>query len=578
MDKLGVAYSLWAAEVHDKTEEWWNRFGDETNHHNQILRLIHRLAKIRKLVRERIRDNQQLVNIYQQILQQADITICAHSTRETLLPISKALSDTIDVDADYKTIQEKEDEYEEVGPETFDMKVQEEALKWAEGSWIKTSEHAGKGDIKTGREGSHNPLTGDNEVTYVKRFTLTKQMKGETHEWTMIELWKKDKSREQNVYKTKGPDITKENIQFPILRSLGGEKMDEMGKRWEMIFELEWERDHIGTVEGVRKYGPLRGTKKNDGVKVDDLVRKIYNGEVQQVAKKHYMGVTPRGVDYEEWEDYSKYAFMGRITVVLSRATQTETNKTQRDTTNERERAARDNIWIDTVTKDGHPILNDYRPVYKQLEKGETGYGYRERHETFQIDLNHEYHLPINCQESWHEPVSCTFYEAPINTNEVHHRKFGTSTDTQLRHCEPRTVLRWKKANAVRTKCHYPCSRLELRNGKRKDNRWEKHLSENEQEVKNEKRAHKCQDCKHCGTVITQRRNDKQEWIGPPGAYNDCDKCDQIHTKMEYHLKHQCSENLATQEEALSERKRAAIESNQEHPQKRSRNDGYFPQ
>ena len=382
MDKLGVAYSLWAAEVHDKTEEWWNRFGDETNHHNQILRLIHRLAKIRKLVRERTRDNQKLVNIYQQILQQADITIYAHSTRATLLPISKALSDTIDVDADYKTIQEKEDEYEDVGPEAFDMKVQEEALKWAEGSWIKTSEHAGKGDIKTGREGSHNPLTGDNEVKYVKKFMLTKRMEGETHEWTMIELWKKDKSREQNVYKTKGPDITKENIQFPILRSLGGEKMDEMGKRWEMIFELNWEREYIGTAEGVRKYGPLRGTKKNDGLKVDDWVRKIYNNEVQQVAKEHYMGVTPRGVDYEEWEDYSKYATMGRITIVLSRVIQADTNKTQRDTTNEKERAARDNILIDTVTKDGHPILNDMRTVYKQLEKGETGYGYRERHET----------------------------------------------------------------------------------------------------------------------------------------------------------------------------------------------------
>ena len=62
-------------------------------------------------------------------------------------------------------------------------------------------------------------------------------------------------------------------------------------------------------------------------------------------------------------------------------------------------------ILIDTVTKDGHPILNDMRTVYKQLEKGETGYGYRERHERFQIDLNHEYYLPINCQESWYEPM-----------------------------------------------------------------------------------------------------------------------------------------------------------------------------
>ena len=53
---------------------------------------------------------------------------------------------------------------------------------------------------------------------------MTKQTKGETHEWTMIELRKKDKSREQNVYKTAGPDITEENMQFPILRAIGGER------------------------------------------------------------------------------------------------------------------------------------------------------------------------------------------------------------------------------------------------------------------------------------------------------------------------------------------------------------------
>ena len=159
MDMLGVAYELWGAEVHDKTEEWWNRFGDEPDHYNQILRLIHRLAKIRKLVRERTRDNQKLVNIYQQILQQADITICAYSSWVTLLPINKELSDAIDENDCYKTIQEREDSFEEVGPEAFDMTVLEEALKWAEGKWEKISEHRGKGDIKTGREGSHKQPT-----------------------------------------------------------------------------------------------------------------------------------------------------------------------------------------------------------------------------------------------------------------------------------------------------------------------------------------------------------------------------------------------------------------------------------
>jgi hypothetical protein len=29
----------------------------------------------------------------------------------------------------------------------------------------------------------------------------------------------------------------------------------------------------------VREYGQLKGTKKDDGLKVDDMVRKIYNEE-----------------------------------------------------------------------------------------------------------------------------------------------------------------------------------------------------------------------------------------------------------------------------------------------------------
>jgi hypothetical protein len=215
MDKLGIAHELWEGEGHVKPEEWWDRFGDEPDHYNQILRLIHRLAKIRKLVRERTRDNQNLVNIYQQILQQAENTRCAHNSWTSLLPVhvegrwgGAAIAE--------QTIQEREDLFEETGQEIYEMKVHEEALKWAEGEWVKIEEYKGKGDIKIGRKGFPNPLRGENEVTYVKKFKMTKQAKGEKHEWKMIELRKKDKSREQNVYKTKGPDVTPENTQFPI--------------------------------------------------------------------------------------------------------------------------------------------------------------------------------------------------------------------------------------------------------------------------------------------------------------------------------------------------------------------------
>jgi hypothetical protein len=44
----------------------------------------------------------------------------------------------------YPTIQEREDRDEEVGKESFVIKVQEEALKWAEGEWTKTEEHKGQ--------------------------------------------------------------------------------------------------------------------------------------------------------------------------------------------------------------------------------------------------------------------------------------------------------------------------------------------------------------------------------------------------------------------------------------------------
>ena len=130
MDMLGVAYEMWEGEGHVKPEKWWNRFGDEPDHYNQILRLIHRLAKIRKLVRECTRDNQKLVNIYQQILQQADNTFYEDRSWPSLLPINEEWASTALAE---KTIQEREDLFEKIGPETFEMKVQEEAIKWAEG-------------------------------------------------------------------------------------------------------------------------------------------------------------------------------------------------------------------------------------------------------------------------------------------------------------------------------------------------------------------------------------------------------------------------------------------------------------
>ena len=180
--------------------------------------------------------------------------------------------------------------------------------------------------------------------------------------------------------------------------------------------------------------------------------------------------------------------------------------------------------------------------------------------------------------ERWIEPLDCSFYEVPRNPEEAHHRKFGTNGDIMLRDHDKRTVLRWKKPNGVRSKCHFPCTKIERRNGKRKDNRWEKHLTKDEQKTKNARRAHKSQECIHCGTEITQKANSNQAWTGPPGAYKDCDKCDQIHTKMEYHLNHQCTAKRTTQEEAPRERKRAATGCYQEHPKKRNRPDGRFPQ
>jgi hypothetical protein len=87
MDKLGIAYNLWIEEGSCvKPESWWDRFGDGLDDCNQTLRLIHRLAKLRKLVRERTRDNQSLVNLYQQILQQAENTWCVKMGARGTIP------------------------------------------------------------------------------------------------------------------------------------------------------------------------------------------------------------------------------------------------------------------------------------------------------------------------------------------------------------------------------------------------------------------------------------------------------------------------------------------------------------
>ena len=62
--------------------------------------------------------------------------------------------------------------------------------------------------------------------------------------------------------KTRGSIMEPENKQFPILRAMGGEKLDEMGKSWEMIFELEWEHELKSSGLGLYVQGQLKGTKK----------------------------------------------------------------------------------------------------------------------------------------------------------------------------------------------------------------------------------------------------------------------------------------------------------------------------
>ena len=122
----------------------------------------------------------------------------------------------------YPIIQEREDRDKKVGEETFMIKVQEKALKWAEGKWKKIEEHKVQGDRDKGKD--------EDKIVYAKRFKMMKTVTSEIHEWEMIELKKKNGLREQNVYKTKGPDITIDNQQYPILRPIDGEKLEEWRK------------------------------------------------------------------------------------------------------------------------------------------------------------------------------------------------------------------------------------------------------------------------------------------------------------------------------------------------------------
>jgi hypothetical protein len=143
MDKIGIAYKLWNGST--KPEEWWRRFGDELDNPDQTLGLIHRLAKIRKLVRERTRDNHNLVKIYHQLMQQAENAQCTHMGVKGIIPTSELWGGAV---LERSTIQEREDQDEKVGKEIFVMKVQEEALKWAESEWKKTEEHTKDQEIE----------------------------------------------------------------------------------------------------------------------------------------------------------------------------------------------------------------------------------------------------------------------------------------------------------------------------------------------------------------------------------------------------------------------------------------------
>jgi hypothetical protein len=193
-------------------------------------------------VRERTRDNQNLVKIYHQLLHQAENTYNLEiGGIEGIIPTREYFGPRhIDI-LEKPTTQQREDRNESVGDEAFVLEAEEEALKWAEGKWIKVKEHKG--------HANRNIEEDEDEIVHVKILKMTKTIHDESkylcttmgeivyikifkiHEWEMIELKKKNGSREQSVYKTRGPDITIENRQHPVLRPTDGKKLEEMWRR-----------------------------------------------------------------------------------------------------------------------------------------------------------------------------------------------------------------------------------------------------------------------------------------------------------------------------------------------------------
>jgi hypothetical protein len=169
---------------------------------------------------------------------------------------------------------------------------------------------------------------------------------------------------------------------------MGGEKLEEMDKGWEMIFELDWEE--------------MNGEPKVRGHEVDRRVRKIYMGVEQSVTREQYRGVTPRGVDYYSWED--------TLTIVVSRSLSAGGHEVRADIrellslgekreervrTDSEEMIARDSEDQDqTVTHspEMHPVPSGRTPIYTQIEKEDANYEFRSRHEQFMMHLDHKFY------------------------------------------------------------------------------------------------------------------------------------------------------------------------------------------
>jgi hypothetical protein len=112
--------------------------------------------------------------------------------------------------------------------------------------------------------------------------------------------------------------------------------------------------------------------------------------------------------------------------------------------------------------------------------------------------------------------------------------------DGDIRQHKSRTKMRKEKANGLLSKVQQSVPKIEIWNGKRKNNRWEEELSEGALRAKTARRAHQGQNCTHCNTWIEWKATKLQPWNGPPGAHKDCTRCIEVHTKMEHHLIHHC--------------------------------------